>query len=189
MPMGRTQTYSPQSNSTAKQDRILSFSFSRTYSARKDNLCLARMCLTLLTYLIVTVFPEQIILRHVRQNCSIDRIQKKRHADLLQDFTVWEKFNKEWRFSMVINLHARGEFMNWCEGSKGRDKCCCLCVFCVTIRRTILDEMAFEMTTHENTGQERLNTQSKTFNFDIVSERVERCTKYSSEGGRLRNTI
>jgi hypothetical protein len=49
--------------------------------------------------------------------------------------------------------------------------------------------MAFEMTTHENTGQERLNTQSKTFNFDIVSERVERCTKYSSEGGRLRNTI
>jgi hypothetical protein len=48
------------------------------------------------------------------------------------------------------------------------------CVFCVTIRRTSLDETAFEMTNHENTVQEWLNAKPKTFNFDVVGERVER---------------
>jgi hypothetical protein len=50
-------------------------------------------------------------------------------------------------------------------------------VFGVTIRRTNLEEIAFEMTIHKNTMQEWLNTKPKTFNFDVVSERVERCTK------------
>jgi hypothetical protein len=50
-------------------------------------------------------------------------------------------------------------------------------VFSVTITRTNLDETAFEMTIHKNSMQQWLNTKPKTFNFDVVSERVEHCTK------------
>jgi hypothetical protein len=58
-------------------------------------------------------------------------------------------------------------------------------VFSVTIRRTSLDETAFEMTIHENTVQEWLNTKRKTFNFDVVNESVERCTKINCRSNEI----
>jgi len=57
-------------------------------------------------------------------------------------------------------------------------------VFSVTITRTSRIETASEMTIHENTVQEWLNTKPKIFNFDVVSERVERCTKINCRSNK-----
>jgi len=62
-------------------------------------------------------------------------------------------------------------------------------VFSVTIRRTNLDETAFEMAIHENTVQEWLNTKQKTFNFDVVNERVERCTKIKCRSNKTEKSL
>jgi hypothetical protein len=75
MAIRRTQPYAAQFNSTAKWDRLISFSFIRKYSMRNDNLGLAPMCHSLLHFTHVLGFhcrAGQIVLRHVRDECSID---------------------------------------------------------------------------------------------------------------------
>jgi len=118
MTIRRAQTYSAQSSSTAKWDRPLSFGSIRTRSMRNDNLGLARMCHSLLHFTYVGLLgfhcrTEEIILRHMRHDRYIDWMQKQKdkHVSVLR-FYGQSEIQERMPFTVVLNLHARGEFTN-----------------------------------------------------------------------------